>query len=89
MSILENIREKASKNLKKIVLPESYDARTMEAIEYILDNKISRIVVVGDDSVRRKIRSKNTDLLEVLNPATYKDAERWRRNIMNYGRSKG
>jgi phosphate acetyltransferase len=76
VSILEKIREKASKNLKRIVLPESSDERTMEAVEFILDNKISKLVIVGDDSIRKKIKSKNTGLLEVLNSTTYKNIEK-------------
>lgn len=75
MSILEKIRQKASKNLRKIVLPESDDERTIEAAGLILDNKISRLVIIGDDSAREKIKSKNTDLLEVINPAAYKNIE--------------
>ena len=76
MGILKEIRVKASKNLKRIVLPESDDERTIEAINSILDNKIAKLVVVGDDSVRKSIRSKNIDLLEVLDPATYKGTEK-------------
>ncbi|MFA5499916.1 MAG: phosphate acetyltransferase [Candidatus Omnitrophota bacterium] len=76
MGILEKIREKASKNLKRIVLPETDDERTMEAVEFILDNKISRLIIVGDESLKKKIRSKNTDLLQVIDPATYKDTEK-------------
>ncbi len=76
MSILERLRQQASKNLKKIVLPESDDDRTIEAIEFILDNKISKLVVIGDDSVRKKIKSKNTGLLEVLGPNTYRDIDK-------------
>ena len=60
MSILDQVRERAKKNLKRIVLPESEDARTMEAVECILDNRIARLVVVGDDSVRKSIKSKNS-----------------------------
>ena len=76
MSILENIRQKASKNLKRIVLPESDDARTIEAVEFILDNKISKLILIGDDSVRKKIKSKNTALLEMMEPKNYKDIEK-------------
>lgn len=76
MSILDKIREKASKNLKKIVLPETDDERTMEAIEAILDEKLSRLVVIGDDTVRKKIKSKNTELLEVVDPRKHKDIEK-------------
>lgn len=76
MSILEKIREKASKNLKRIVLPETDDERTMEAVEFILDKKISRLIIIGNESVKKKIRSKNTDLLQVMDPSTYKDTEK-------------
>ncbi|MCX5665615.1 MAG: phosphate acyltransferase, partial [Candidatus Omnitrophica bacterium] len=76
MSILEQIRERAKKNLKRIVLPESEDARTMEAIECILDNKISNLVVVGDDSVRKSIKSRNSSYVEVIDPKGYKDIDR-------------
>ena len=76
MSILEAIRAKAARNLKRIVLPESDDERTMEAVEFILDNKISKLVVVGGDSVRKKIKSKNTELLEIVDPKDYKDIEK-------------
>ena len=76
MGILEKIRDRASKNLKRIVLPESNDERPMEAARLILDNKISKLIVIGDDSVRKKIKSKNTSLLEVIDPKNYKDIER-------------
>jgi phosphate acetyltransferase len=76
LSILEKIRQQASKNLKRIVLPESDDERTIKAIEVILDNRISRLVAIGDDSVRKKIKSKNAQLLEVLDPKGYKDIDK-------------
>jgi phosphate acetyltransferase len=76
VDILEKIRVKASKNLRRIVLPESEDERTMDAVEIILNDRIAKLVVIGDDSVRKKIKSKNTDLLEVLNPAGYKNIEK-------------
>jgi phosphate acetyltransferase len=76
VDILEKIRLKASKNVKKIVLPESDDDRTIEAVDTILDNRIARLIVVGKDSIRKKIKSKNTDMLEVLDPAGYGGIEK-------------
>jgi phosphate acetyltransferase len=76
LSILEKIREKASKNLKRIVLPETEDERTIEAAECILDERIAKLILVGKDAVRERIRSKNADLLEVIDPADYKDSEK-------------
>ena len=76
MCIRDRIRERAKKNLKRIVLPESEDARTMEAVEHILDNKIAKLVVVGDDSVKKSIKSKNASYIEVIDPKNYKDIDR-------------
>ena len=76
MGILDQIRERAKKNLKKIVLPESEDDRTIEAAEYILDNKIAKLVVMGDDSVRRKIKSKNSSYIEVIDPEGYRGIDK-------------
>ncbi len=76
MSILDQIRERAKSNLKRVVLPESEDKRTMEAVEIILDQKIAKLVVVGNDSVRKSIKSKNVSLLEVIDPSTYKDIDK-------------
>ena len=89
MSILEKIREKASKNLKRIVLPESNEERTMEAVEVVLDNKIAKLIVVGDDSVKKSIKSKNKDLLEVLNPAAYKDTDKMANEYYELRKIKG
>ena len=76
MSILDQIRERAKKNLKRIVLPESEDDRTMGAVEYILDNKIAKLIVVGGDSVKKNIKSKNASYVEVIDPNGYKDIDR-------------
>ncbi|MDP3791283.1 MAG: phosphate acetyltransferase [Candidatus Omnitrophota bacterium] len=89
MSILEKIREKASKNLKRVVLPESNDERTMDAVEIILDKKISKLVVIGDESVRKSIKSKNRDLVEVIDPATYKDAAKMANEYYELRKIKG
>lgn len=76
MSILEEIRKKASKSQKKIVLPESDDQRTLEALDYILDNRIAKIILIGRQDVRRLIKSKNTKDLELIDPEGYSDIER-------------
>lgn len=70
MAILERIREKASRDIKTVVLPESDDPRTIAAADEILDRKIARLILVGPPAVREKIRSTNTRDLEVIDPAT-------------------
>ncbi|MCM8790368.1 MAG: phosphate acetyltransferase [Candidatus Omnitrophica bacterium] len=75
MSIIESLRNRASANLKKIVLPESEDSRTMEALEYILDNKIAKVILIGKETLRSSVKSKNQADLEIIDPMTYKDTE--------------
>jgi phosphate acetyltransferase len=75
VTLLDRIREKASKNLKTIVLPESDDPRTIEAVDYILDKSIARIILIGKDSVRNDVKSENAKLLQVIDPEEYKDTE--------------
>lgn len=75
MSILQEIRNKAAARQKTIVLPESDDQRTLDALEYILDNKMSRIILIGPEEVRKKIRSKNLDGLTIIDPLKYKDTQ--------------
>lgn len=54
MTILERIRSRARIDLQHIVLPEGEDARTVQAAEMCVRDKIARITVLGDEE---KIRS--------------------------------
>ncbi len=76
MSLIDGIRKKASKLAKRIALPESNDARTLEALNYILNNKISRIVLIGKKTVLQKIKSKNLKDLELIDPEKYGQIEK-------------
>ena len=66
MSIIETLRNKASKNPKKIVLPESDDPRTIEALNYILDKKIAKILLIAKDDARGKIKSRNVGEVKTI-----------------------
>lgn len=50
MSLLAEIREKASKKGKTIVLPEGTEERTLMAIKSIADNKIAHPILLGNVS---------------------------------------
>ena len=44
---LESVKERARKDKKTIVLPESMDRRTWEAAETVLKEDIANIVIIG------------------------------------------
>ncbi|MFH1189943.1 MAG: phosphate acetyltransferase [Candidatus Omnitrophota bacterium] len=75
MSIIDEIRSRAAKNPRKIVLPESDDPRTLEALDYVLDNKIAKIILIGREDVRSKIKSKNLRDVEIIDPAKHGNIE--------------
>jgi phosphate acetyltransferase len=73
-SPIELLREKAKKDLKKIVLSESEDARIVEAAAKIIKDKIANVVFLGDaDDVRRKLQKfggYNENIVEIIDPKT-------------------
>ena len=73
MSILDKIRERASKNPKKIVLPESEDKRTLEAAGQILNQRIAKLIVVGKSDIVKGIKTDNLKDLEIIDPSSYKE----------------
>jgi phosphate acetyltransferase len=52
--ILEKIRQRASEDLQHIILPEGEDARTVQAAEMCVREKIAKITIIGD---KEKIRA--------------------------------
>lgn len=47
MSFIENIKDRAKKGIKTIVLPESMDARVVEAALKITKEKIANVILIG------------------------------------------
>jgi phosphate acetyltransferase len=72
MSLLAEIREKASKKGKTIVLPEGTEERTLMAIKGIVDQKIANPILLGNESEIKGLASKiGADITgaEILDPA--------------------
>jgi phosphate acetyltransferase len=58
MSLLEEIREKASKKGKTVVLPEGTEERTLLAVKGIVDGKIANPIILGNESDVKAAASK-------------------------------
>ncbi|MGI5921195.1 MAG: phosphate acetyltransferase [Syntrophomonadaceae bacterium] len=71
MDLLAQIREKASLKEKTIVLPEGTEERTLSAIKGIVDGKVARPILLGDESEIKGLASKiGADITgaEIINP---------------------
>ena len=89
-NIIDKIKEKAKKNLKTIVLPETMDRRVLEAASVILKEKIANIILIGNE---QQIKEENKDLdikdAKIINPNTYNLTEELTDKLYNLRKEKG
>jgi len=73
IELLSNIKAKASKNKKTILLPESHDDRILRTAEILLKNGIASIITLGEENkIRENADKLGLDLsgIRIINPAT-------------------
>ncbi len=70
--ILNEIKQKAIAKNKTIILPEGEDKRVIEAAQKIADEKIAKIIVLGDEeSIRKENPNVSLQGVTIINPVTY------------------
>ena len=60
MSLIEEIKQRAKKQLKTIVLPEAEDVRILHATEQVLKEQYAKIVLVGDREIIEQKAKENS-----------------------------
>jgi len=71
IELLNQIREKASKRKKTIVLPESHDERILRAAEILVREKIASVITLGnEEKIRSDVKKLGVDLqgVRIINP---------------------
>lgn len=72
MDFINIIKERARKDIKTIVLPETEDVRILQATEKVLKEKFANIILIGDEEKTKKLAEENNiDLnnVRIINPA--------------------
>ena len=90
--ILQNIRERASQNLRHIVLPEGEDARTVEAAGICASEKIAKVTLLGRGEIIKQIASDtgaNLNGVEIINHRKSETFEKMARLYHELRRAKG
>lgn len=64
MNIIDQIRKKASKELKKIVLPRSSDERVIRAAEFLAKEKLCEVILIKNEGI-----SGTADSIDTIDPA--------------------
>lgn len=92
MSFIEEIKEKAKKDIKTIVLPESEDNRTLEATEKILKEGFANLILIGDEKEvleRAKQNDINLSGAKIINPKASEKYEEYVNNFYELRKAKG
>ena len=93
MNLLNQIKENAKKNLQRIVLPESYEERTLKAADIVLAEKLAKIVLIGDpdkiNELAQKWGLKHISQATIVNPEKNPKAEEYSELMVELRKSKG
>ena len=92
MSFIDGIKERAKKDIKTIVLPESEDERTLRATAKILEEKTANIILIGDEVTVKADAEKygvNIDGATIINPETSDKLEEYVNTLYELRKAKG
>ena len=90
MSFIETIKERAKKDIKTIVLPESMDRRVMEAASKILEEGIANVIIIGtDEEINESAKGLDISKATIINPYTSELTEDLILKLVELRKSKG
>lgn len=92
MDFIESIKERARKNIKTIVLPESSDLRVVKAAEIAVKENYAKIILLGDEkSIKNMATDNNIDLsgVKFINPKTFELKDEYSQKLFELRQAKG
>ena len=92
MSFIDEVKEKASKNIKTIVLPESNDPRVLEAARKVTDQGFAKTILLGDEVKLKEIAQENNislDGITIINPTMSDKLESYIQKLYELRQAKG
>lgn len=90
MSFIENIKERAKKEIKNIVLPESMDRRVIEAASIVLNEGIANIIIIGtEEEIKKNSDGLDISKATIINPYTSELTEDLINKLVELRKNKG
>ena len=92
MNFIDTIKEKAKKDIKTIVLPETEDVRVLRATEKILREAFAKVVLIGDEEATLNLAKENNINLDgaiIINPSKSEKYEEYVNYFYELRKNKG
>lgn len=92
MSFIDDIKQKAKREIKTIVLPEGGDLRVLKAVDTILKEKFANIILIGDEKEVTKLANENNlDIngVKIINPNNFEKYEEYTVALYELRKAKG
>lgn len=93
MKLINDIKDRARKLNKRIVLPESTEERTLKAADEAIQEKLARIILIGNPeevlNLADKLSLKNIGKAEIVNPVTHKMKDHYLDMMVEIRKHKG
>lgn len=92
MNLLQQIKDKARQNKRRIVLPEGNFERTLKAADIVLKEDLADLILLGDEKIIKEQEQKfGLDLskAEIINTRTSRKRDLYIEKLMELRKSKG
>ena len=90
MSFIETIKERAKRDKKTIVLPETMDRRVLEAASIILKEDIANIILIGkEEDIENTSQGLDISKATIINPFNYEKTEELIQKLVEIRKNKG
>ncbi len=92
MSFIEEIKQRAKKEIKTIVLPEAEDIRILQATEQVLKEQYANIVLVGNQkNIEKKAEENHLNIKDakIIDPSTAEEYEKYVNLLYELRKHKG
>ena len=92
MNFIDTIKERATKDIKKIVLPEASDLRILKAAEMAVKSAYANIVLIGNkENINKMAKENNLDISKttIIDPQISEKSEIYANSLYELRKEKG
>ena len=92
MSFIDEIKNRAKKEIKTIILPEATDIRILKAAEIVKKEQYAKLILIGNEQeILKQIKDNNLDLeeIKIIDPLKSEKTEEYASKLYELRKAKG